>query len=121
MSDTDLTTARKGKTMIAPDVLLTIGRLTALSVPGVARLAPTPPTMDKLFQRTQADGVRIEVRGQTVTADVFVVAASGVAVREVARQIQADVARAIQEMVGMDVATVNVHVEDVDYAEAPAA
>jgi uncharacterized alkaline shock family protein YloU len=113
--------ARKGKTMIAPDVLLTIARLTTLNVPGVARLASTPPTVDKLFQRSQADGVRIEVRGQTVTADIFVVASSGVLVRDVARQIQTDVARAIQEMVGMEVATVNVHVEDVDYSEAPAA
>ncbi len=35
-------TPRHGRTTIAPDVLLTIARLSALSVPGVARMAPAP-------------------------------------------------------------------------------
>jgi len=32
-----------GKTSVAPEVLLTIARLTALKVPGVSRMANLPP------------------------------------------------------------------------------
>ncbi len=103
--------------MIAPDVLLTIARLTALGQAGVARMATVPPTFDKLFQRSQADGVRIDVRGQAVTVDLFLIMRAESHVRDVSRAVQTEVARAIQEMVGMDVVSVNVHVEDVAYAE----
>lgn len=109
---------RRGKTLIAPDVLLTIARLTTLGHAGVARMATVPPTFDKLFQRSQADGVRIDVRGQAVTVDLFVIMRAESQVRDVSRAVQTDVARAIQEMVGMDVVAVNVHVEDVAYEPA---
>jgi uncharacterized alkaline shock family protein YloU len=36
-------------------------------------------------------------------------------IREVSRNIQHDVTRAISEMVGMDVGYVNIHIEDIDY------
>ncbi|MBL8095575.1 MAG: Asp23/Gls24 family envelope stress response protein [Anaerolineales bacterium] len=109
---------RRGKTLIAPDVLLTIARLTALGQAGVARTAPVPPSFDKLFQRSQADGVRIDVRGQTVTVDLFLIMQAESHVRDVSRAVQTEVARAIHEMVGMEVTAVNVHVEDVAYVEA---
>ncbi len=108
---------RRGKTMIAPDVLLTIARLTALGQEGVARTAPVPPSFDKLFQRSQADGVRIDVKAQTVTVDLFLIMRAESQVRDVSRIVQTEVARAIQEMVGMEVTSVNVHVEDVAFAE----
>lgn len=106
---------RRGKNLIAPDVLLTIARLTALGQDGVAKTAPVPPTFDKLFQRSQADGVRIDVRGHAVTVDLFLIMRAESRVRDVSRTVQTEVARAIQEMVGMDVTAVNVHVEDVTY------
>jgi uncharacterized alkaline shock family protein YloU len=36
-------------------------------------------------------------------------------VRQVSHQIQQDVARAIDEMVGMRAGTVNIHIEDIYY------
>ena len=38
-------------------------------------------------------------------------------IREVSRNVQQNVARAIQEMVGMDVGLVNIHIEDIDYED----
>ncbi len=112
-------TPRHGRTTIAPDVLLTIARLSALSVPGVARMAPAPVAVDRLFQRQPGDGVRIEVRQLAVVVDLYLILQHDVQVREVCREVQAAVSRAIQEMVGMHVLAVNVHVEDVAYGETP--
>ena len=111
---------RQGKITIAPDVLVAIARLTTLAVPGVARMSPAPDMMERWFQRGAHEGVHIEVRDQTVAVEIYVVITHDAHVREVSHNIQAGVARAIQEMVGMDVLRVNVHIEDVAFPGAPA-
>ena len=105
-----------GKTTIAPEVLVTIARLTALSVPGVSRLATTPSEMERFFNCSSSEGIKIAVENELFYADIYVILQSEVNVREVSRAIQSQVARAISEMVGMEVGKINVHVEDIDYS-----
>lgn len=111
----------RGRITIAPDVLLTIARLSALSVPGVARMAPVPVAVDRLFKRLPEDGVRVEVRQLAVVVDLYLVMDHTADVHEASRTVQSVVARAIQEMVGMNALAVNVYVEDIHYQEPPAA
>ena len=108
-----------GKTTIAPDVLLNIARLTALSVPGVNRLSTPPGGMDRIFKKPAVDGVRITVEGNIVYADLYLVMNNDVNVREVAHAVQAQVSRAISDMVGMDVGRINIHIEDIEYTLTP--
>lgn len=107
-----------GKTTIAPEVLITIARLTTLGTAGVARLSMGHSDVNQFFKRGFAsnEGVRIAVEDGTVYADIYVIMNHDINVREVSHQIQAQVARAISEMVGMEVGKVNVHVEDIDYS-----
>jgi uncharacterized alkaline shock family protein YloU len=109
-----------GRTTIAPDVLTSIARLSALSVEGVSHLAPIPGGVDRLFKHGANDGVRISVQGNTVNADLFLIMKKDQNIREVSREVQSHVARAISEMVGMEVGRVNVHVEDIDFNSPPA-
>jgi uncharacterized alkaline shock family protein YloU len=104
-----------GKTTIAPEVLVSIAKLTALSVPGVSRLAMIPGAVS-WFRRELSEGVQIMVENNSVYADLYLVLKRDVNVREVSRVIQNQVARAISEMVGMEVGKVNIHVEDIDYS-----
>ncbi len=113
----DETLPRRGKTTIAPEVLVTIARLSALSVPGVARMSTAPIAVDRLFQRSINEGVRLDVRGQSVLVDLHVVIRHDANVREVGRAVQTAVTRAIQDLVGMQVLAVNVHIEDVAFPE----
>jgi len=114
MNDTEIP---KGKTTIAPEVLLTIARLTTLNVPGVSRVwqLPTDSVKKVLKKGHVGEGVAIEVIDDVVYADIYVVLKNDMNVREVSYQIQAQVTRAISEMVGMNVGSVNIHVEDIDY------
>jgi uncharacterized alkaline shock family protein YloU len=98
-----------GKITIAPEVLETTARLTTLAVPGVARLI-SPPGMPRLLRH---DGVRIEVTGNSVRVKLYVVTEPRVNMLSVGRQIQAEVTRAIRDMIGMEVQSVDVYVEDV--------
>jgi uncharacterized alkaline shock family protein YloU len=112
-----------GKTTIAPDVLLTIARLSTLEIQGVSRMAPVPGGVSWIPKRSQAGGVRIEIEDDRVYADIYVILENDLNVREVSRNIQREVARAITEMVGMEVGRVNIHIENIQYpteAEAEA-
>jgi len=110
-----MTEDTQGKTTVSPDVLTTIARLAALDVPGVSRLAPISGGVNRLFKRGASDGVRIETEENTVYVDLHLVLEQDVNIREVSRNVQQQVVRAIQEMVGMDVGEVNIHIEDIDY------
>ena len=43
--------------------------------------------------------------------------AQDINVREVSRKVQTEVVRAIEEMIGMDVIRVDIHIEDIDYTD----
>lgn len=107
----------QGKTTVAPDVLVTIARLSALSVPGVRRMAQVTGGVNRLFKRGIHDGVRIEVEDNVVAVDLYLILKKDVNIREVSREVQGQVGRAIQEMIGMDIGSIDIHIEDIDYEE----
>ena len=89
----------RGKTTLTPDVLLTIARMAALEVEGVKCMAHVKGGVNNLFGRG-LEGVRMVV---------------DVNIRDVSRNVQQTVARAIIEMTGLEVGHVNIHIEDIDY------
>lgn len=106
-----------GKTTVSPEVLTTIARLSALDVQGVSRFAEAAGGVNRLFKRGVRDGVRVETKDNLVVVDLHLILKQDVNIREVSRNVQQNVTRAIQEMVGMDVGEVNIHIEDIDYIE----
>lgn len=107
-----------GKTTIDAGVLLTIARLTTLSVPGVHRMGEVPGSVRGMFRRNHDQGVRIEVENSMVDVDVYVVLEKDVEIRRTSHAIQTEISRAISEMVGMEVGRINVHIDDIDYGSA---
>lgn len=105
-----------GTVSIAPGVLITIARLTTLAVPGVTRMSQTPaPRPNRLLRREAVeDGVRILFEEGPISIDLYVIVERHVNMQLLAQQVQTEVTRAIQEMVGMDVHQVNVHIQDVE-------
>ena len=98
-----------GKITIAPGVLEDVARLTTLAVPGVTRLV-SPQGVWRLLRQ---DGVKLEVIGNSVRVELYVVTEPDVNMLKVSHQIQAEVTRAIHDMVGMEVTSVDVHIKDV--------
>ncbi len=111
-------TPTNGKTTIAPDVLLNVASLTTLSTDGVSRLSTPPGGVNRLWTRGhQSEGVRIEILDDTVNVDLYLILKPDVNVRQVSRNVQKSVSRAIAEMVGMKPGKINIHIEDIDFEE----
>ncbi len=105
-----------GKVTIAPEVLVTIARLTTLKTPGVARLGSGSfGGINRVLPRGVAkDGVKIQVENEGVTVELHVIARHDANMLELGQRIQSSISRAIAEMVGMKVNAVNVYIEDVE-------
>lgn len=105
-----------GKVVVAPEVLLTIVRQTALETEGVARLyGKWPEHLGKLLGiHTAAEGIGIQIEGDVLTIDIHIVAKADAQMLQLGRSLQQAIARAIHELVGLEVKAVNVHIEDVE-------
>jgi uncharacterized alkaline shock family protein YloU len=103
-----------GKVTIAPTVLTTIVRLTTLDERGVRKLAAVAPKMRSLRASAAAEeGIFVAVTDEGVHVEVRIVAESGNNMLRLAEDLQVSIKRAIEEMVGMPVASVDVHIDDV--------
>ncbi len=104
-----------GMVRIAPRVLATIARLTALSVPGVSRLCPAPARVGSLWSGHGPNaGVRVDLVDDAVVIDIYVMAEPDANMLTLGREIQARVTRAVHDMVSMPVQAVNVFIRDIE-------
>ena len=106
-----------GTVTIHPTVLTTVARLTTLATPGVARMSGQwRLSVERVLGRSgRASGVDLCVKNSAATIDLYVVAEPEAHLLRLGQTLQSEVSRAIQDMVGMKVLAVNVHVQDVDY------
>lgn len=103
-----------GKVTIAPNVLVTIAQRTATAVPGVDRLSESVPGMKRLLgAQSVGPGIEVRVVDGQVCVDVYLVAKRNTDLLQMGRQIQQDVTRSMQDIIGKGVREVNVHIQDV--------
>ena len=103
---------------VAPGVILTIVQLAAQQVEGVAGMGNTPSSVDRWLRRSSGhDGVRLILEDGGVRVDIYLIADATRGLHETCRAVQDEVARTINEYVGMKVHAVNVHIEDVQVPE----
>jgi uncharacterized alkaline shock family protein YloU len=101
---------------VAPEVLALIVRRAAEQVPGVARLAEGGPRL-ALWRRGWAyarHGVRLAADDGRARVSVHLVIERGHNLQAVGRAVRDAVVAALETLVGMPVATVDVYVHDVD-------
>ena len=104
----------QGRVTVAPPVLTTIVRQTTLDEQGVNRLAPLPAKMRGLRAGAAAEeGILVGVTDEGVRIEVHLIAEPGVHVLKLGTAVQCAVTRAVEEMVGMNVVAVDVHIDDV--------
>lgn len=107
-----------GKTTIEDGVVAKIAGIAAREVGGVYALGGGAARMvgairDALNTTDLAQGISVEVGETQVAVDVTIVAEYPVSLQKVADDVRSAIAHAMVELVGMEVAEVNVTVNDV--------
>ncbi|MDD2282593.1 MAG: Asp23/Gls24 family envelope stress response protein [Eubacteriales bacterium] len=105
----------QGTIKIADEVVSIIAGLATIEVPGIAGMSGgfVGGIAEILGKRNLSKGVKVAV-GETETAiDLFIITDYGVSIPDVAKQVQKNVKVAIENMTGLDVVQVNVHIQGI--------
>jgi uncharacterized alkaline shock family protein YloU len=109
-----MVTESLGVVRVARQVLSTIVINAALQTAGVVRMARVGDQRSRFIgKELPKQGVALTIKDNTVSADLYIVVASGVNIVEVGAAVQEEVASAIEDMIGMQVREVNVYIQDV--------
>ncbi len=105
-----------GEVHIADEVVAIIAGLAATEVEGVASMAGniTNELVSKLGMKSLSRGVKVTVLEGMVTVDLSLNIEYGKNVLETSRTVQERVKTSIENMTGLEVADVNIHIASVD-------
>lgn len=110
-----------GRVTITPQVLTTIVRQTALSTEGVLQLNSRLPHRSRAAgRRALAPGIEVIVDDGQVQASVHVVADPSANMMRLAEALQTEIARAIEHIVGLQVAAVDIFIDNISFRGAGA-
>jgi uncharacterized alkaline shock family protein YloU len=103
-----------GTVSVAPEVLIQLVRLTTLATPGVARLSSENPSgVHRLFNGKAGEGILLQVQDNVVSMDVYIVAEPEAQLLHLGQTLQQEISHGIQDIVGMPVREINIHIDDV--------
>ena len=99
-----------GEVQIADEVVTIIAGLAATEVDGVA----SNELVSKLGMKNLSKGVKVEIVDSVVSVDLTLNIEYGMNILETSKKVQEKVKAAIENMTGLEVADVNIHIASVD-------
>jgi uncharacterized alkaline shock family protein YloU len=108
-----------GEITISPDIIATLAAITAMKVPGVTSMGGlTAAPLSTLVGRKDINkGVKVELKDKTVNLEISLVVNIDASLIEVAKEVQREVKKVIENKTGMTVNKVDISIRDVSYPE----
>ncbi len=108
-----------GSIRIADEVVSIIAGLAATEVEGIAGMSGgiAGGIAEMLGRKNFAKGVKVEVGEKEAAVDLYIIVKYGVRIPDVALAAQENVKQAIENMTGLSVVEVNIHVQGVGFPE----
>lgn len=108
-----------GAIRIADEVVSIIAGLAATEVEGIAGMSGglVGGIAEMLGKKNFSKGVKVEVGEKEAAVDLFIIVKYGIRIPDVALAVQENVKKAIENMTGLKVIEVNIHVQGVGFDE----
>ncbi|SHE64865.1 Uncharacterized conserved protein YloU, alkaline shock protein (Asp23) family [Thermoanaerobacter uzonensis DSM 18761] len=105
-----------GTIKISEEVVSVIAGLAATEVPGVTGMSGgvVNGLSEMLGRKNLGKGVKVELGEKEVSIDLYLIVDYGVRIPEVAWNVQENVKNAVENMTGLKVVEVNIHVQGVN-------
>lgn len=105
-----------GTIKITDEVVAIIAGIAATDVPGVTSMSGgiAGGIAEALGRKNLSKGVKVEVGEKEAAIDLFIIVDYGFRIPEVAWTIQEKVKQAVEEMTGLNVVEVNIHIQGVN-------
>lgn len=107
----------KGTVSYANDVIATIAGLAVMEVSGVAGMSGgvVDGIVELVGRKNFTKGIKVEVGNHECAIDAFIVIHYGAKIQEVATAVQESVRKAVENMTGLKVVEVNVHIQGIQF------
>jgi uncharacterized alkaline shock family protein YloU len=107
-----------GTIRITEDVVSVIAGLAAVEIPGVASMSGgfAGGIAEALGMKNLSKGVKVDIGEKEVSIDLYIIVEYGVRIPEVAWNIQEKVKKTVENMTGLIVTEVNIHVQGINLA-----
>ncbi|WP_353892380.1 Asp23/Gls24 family envelope stress response protein [Proteinivorax hydrogeniformans] len=104
-----------GSVKIADEVVAVIAGIAATDIEGVAGMSGgvAGGIAEMLGRKNLSKGVKVNVGETETTIDIYIVVDYGVKITEVSKNIQEQVKQSVENMTGLNVLEVNIHVQGV--------
>ena len=108
-----------GTIKIADEVVSIIAGLAATEIDGIAGMSGglVGGIAEMLGRKNFSKGVKVEVGEREAAIDLYIIVKYGTRIPDVALAAQENIKRAIENMTGLSVVEVNVHVQGVNFPE----
>ncbi len=105
-----------GTIKITDEVVAIIAGIAAMEVPGVTSMSGgiAGGIAEALGRKNLSKGVKVEVGEKEAAIDLFIIVDYGYRIPEVAWTIQEKVKNAVEDMTGLNVVEVNIHIQGVN-------
>ncbi|NMB35742.1 MAG: Asp23/Gls24 family envelope stress response protein [Firmicutes bacterium] len=122
MGETRNLPSELGTIRIADEVVSIISGLAATEIDGVASMSGgiAGGIAEALGRKNLSKGVKVEVGEEEAAVDLFMIVRYGSRIPDVAWQVQENVKKAVENMTGLKVVKVNVHVQGVNFPQQQA-
>ncbi|HET7579729.1 MAG TPA: Asp23/Gls24 family envelope stress response protein [Bacillales bacterium] len=116
MEDHDL-----GKVEISPEVIEVIAGIAATEVSGVAAMRGSFATgvAERLGRHNPGKGVKVDLKEEGITIDVYVLLNYGVSIPEIGQKIQDNICQTLRTMTSLEINAANVHVVGIQFEQQP--
>ena len=117
-TETENAADEPGNVRISLEVVSTIAGIATSEIEGVAGMYGTfAGGIAEMLgaKRSPSKGVKVDMNGENVTIDLYIVAQYGVRIPELAWEIQENVKNNVETMTGLNVQKVNIHIEGVSF------
>jgi uncharacterized alkaline shock family protein YloU len=104
-----------GNIQIAEEVVANLATATALEVDGVGGLLNSTIPDGKGSKKMTAKGIRVDMEGDALVMNLFLMIRYGYEIADVARKVQQSVFAMLESTTGFKVQAVNVHVGGISF------
>lgn len=104
---------------ISEEVISTIAEKTVMSVPGVYDISGgLIDGITNMLGSKRTSGIKVDINEKTISLDIYLIVEYGVKIPDIAWDIQDKVKKTLEEIVGMTVAAVNIHIQGINIKKA---
>ena len=101
---------------VSEEVISTIVEKTVMSIPGIHDInGGFIDGITNMLGTKRVKGIRVDILEKTISIDIYLIVEYGVKIPDIAWDVQDKVKKTIEEMVGMTVTAVNIHIQGINF------